>query len=541
VRERLRTHSPCDEFLKTYAWNTQRSTPRILGGRHVFDNPHKPVRILVRQWSEEHRVHHAEDGGVRADPERQRENRRERECGILVELSKSVAEILAECVDEWQATLIAINFFHVLDATEVATRSDLGVLRRPSNVWQKRVRRVIYGVIAVAIVGLITLGLSRLKPAAPSVERATVWIDTVKRGPLLRDVRGLGTLVPEDIRWIPATTQGRVDRILLHPGTSVKADSVLLELVNPQLDQEYQDAGLKVQAAEASLQNLRVQAHNDYLQQQATAASISADYYKAKMQAEMNEALGKEQLVSALTLRQSQVDVEQLAIRDEIAKQQLASYEDSIKARLAVQQSEVDQARAVMTLRGRQRDELKVRAGLDGMLQVVPVEVGQQVAPGTNLARVANPNRLKAQVKIAETQAKDIQIGQKAHIDTRNGIVDGLVARIDPSVQNGTITVDVALTGDLPRGAVPDLSVDGTVELERMADVLYVGRPAFGQEQSTVGLFKLQADGGATRAQVKLGRSSVNAVEIVSGLNVGDQVVLSDMSAWDAFDRVRLQ
>jgi HlyD family secretion protein len=254
-----------------------------------------------------------------------------------------------------------------------------------------------------------------------------------------------------------------------------------------------------------------------------------------------NAALAREKLVSALTLRQSTVDAEQLAIRHEIAQQLLASYADSIKARLAVQQSEVDQARAILRLKTLQRDELNVRAGLEGMLQVVPVEVGQQVAPGTNLARVANPRRLRAQVKIAETQAKDIQIGQKAHIDTRNGIVDGVVARIDPSVQNGTITVDVALTGNLPKGAVPDLSVDGTIELERLADLLYVGRPAFGQEHSTVGLFKLQPDGGATRLQVKLGVTSVNAVEIVSGLNVGDQVVLSDMSAWDAFDRVRLQ
>lgn len=414
-------------------------------------------------------------------------------------------------------------------------------IARPSNLRQKRIRRAVYSVIAVALVGLITLGLSRLKPAAPSVERATVWIDTVKRGPLLREVRGLGTLVPEDIRWIPATTQGRVDRIILRPGTAVTANSVILELVNPQLDQEFQDADLKVQAAEASLRQLRVQVQNDYLQQKAAAASIDADYSKAKMQAEMNEALAKDQLVSALTLRQSKVEADQLAIRHEIAQQQLASVEESITARLAVQQSQVDQARAVRRLKERQREDLKVRAGLDGMLQVVPVEVGQQVAPGTNLARVANPGRLKAEIKIAETQAKDVQIGQRAKVDTRNGIVEGLVVRIDPSVQNGTRTVDVALTGELPRGSVPDLSVDGTIELERLADVLYVGRPAFGQEQSAVGLFALQPDGSATRVQVKLGRSSVNVVEILSGLNVGDQVVLSDMSAWDAFDRVRLQ
>src|SRR5438876_6195932 len=369
-------------------------------------------------------------------------------------------------------------------------------------------RRAIYGATALIAVLLITLGLSRLKPAAPSVERSTVWIDTVKRGPFVREVRGLGTLVPEDIRWIPATTQGRVERILLHPGTAVKTDSVILELSNPQLDQELRDAELKVQAAEASGQNLRVQAQNDYLQQKAATANIGAEYNKAKMQAEMNDALAERQLVSALVLRQSKVDAEQLAIRDEIAKQQLASYEDSVQARLAVQRSEVDQARAVMALKQQQRDELKVRAGLDGILQVVPVEVGQQGAPGSNLARVANPSRLKAEVKIAETQAKDIQIGQKATIDTRNGIVGGLVARIDPSVQNGTITVDVGLVGDLPKGAVPDLTVDGTIELEKMLDVVYVGRPALAQEHSTVALFKLQADGSATRVPVKIGRMS---------------------------------
>jgi HlyD family secretion protein len=407
---------------------------------------------------------------------------------------------------------------------------------------RKRIRHAVYGAVALLAVLLITLGLARLKPAAPAVERATLWIDTVRRGPLVRDVHGSGTLVPEDIRWIPATTEGRVERILIHPGTAVTAGSVILELVNPQLDQELQDAELKVQAAEASFQNLRVQAQNDYLQQKAVAAGIAAEHNKAQMQAEMNDALARRQLVSALALRQSNMDAEQLAVRDEIAQQQLASYEESIKARLAVQQSQVDQARAVLRLKQRQRDDLKVRAGLDGILQLVPVEVGQQVNPGTNLARVANPDRLKAEIKIAETQAKDIQIGQKVNIDTRStGVIGGLVTRLDPSVQNGTITVDVGLVGELPKGAVPDLSVDGTIELERMADVLYVGRPAFGQEGAAVGLYKVQSDGSATRVQVQIGRISVNAVEITSGLNVGDQVVLSDMSTWDAFDRVRLQ
>jgi HlyD family secretion protein len=412
---------------------------------------------------------------------------------------------------------------------------------RPSNARRKKIRAAVLASFALFVLVLAGVGVSRLKPAAPGVDRATIWIDTVKRGPMVREVRGLGTLVPEDIRWIPATTQGRVEQIVLRPGTAVAAETIILELTNPQLEQELVEARLKVQAAEATLQNLRVQTQNEYLQQKASAASIAAEFNKAKMQAEMNEALAKEKLVSALTLRQSKTDAEQLAIRDEIATQQLATFEESVKARMAVQQSELDQARALMQLKQRQREELHVRAGLAGTLQLVPVEVGQQVAPGTNLARVANPSRLKAEVKIAETQAKDIQIGQRAKIDTRNGIVDGLVARIDPSVQNGTRTVDVTLLGNLPNGAVPDLSIDGTIELERLPEVLFVGRPAFGQDQSTVGLFKLEHDGSADRVQVKLGRSSVNTIEILSGLAAGDQVILSDMSAWDSYDRVRLQ
>lgn len=417
-------------------------------------------------------------------------------------------------------------------------------IARPSNARQKRIRRIVYAGAGLVAVLLITLGLSRLKPAAPTVERAVVWVDTVKRGPMVRQVRGLGTLTPapEDIRWISAQTQGRVDRIVLRPGVAVTPDSVILELSNPQLQQELEEAQLKLKASEATLTKLRVQVQNDYLTQKAAAASIEGDYNKAKMQAEMNEALAKDQLVSRLVLKQSQVDAEQLAVRYKIAEQQLATSQDTARAQIAVQESDVAQQRALVDLKRSQVDALKVKAGFAGVLQVVPVEVGQQVAPGTNLARVADPSKLQAELKIAETQAKDIQIGQSASIDTRNGIVDGKVVRIDPSVQNGTVTVDVAMDGPLPKGARPDLSVDGTIELERLDDVLYVGRPAFGQEQSTVGLFKLSGDGSsASRVQVKLGRSSVNTVEILSGLNVGDQVILSDMSAWDAFDRVRLQ
>jgi HlyD family secretion protein len=415
-------------------------------------------------------------------------------------------------------------------------------IARPSNLRKKRIRRAIYALVGLLVVVLVSVGLSRLKPAAPTVERAVIWPDTVKRGPMIRQVRGLGTLTPEDIRWIPATTQGRVEKIILRPGTAVKADSVILELSNPQLEQQLLDAELKLAAAQAGLENLKVQLQNDQLQTRASAAEIEADYNKAKMQAQMNEALAKDQLVSELVLKQSNIEADQLGVRHRIAREQLESKAESMRAQLAVQQSAVDQARAVLQLTRRQRDELKVRAGLEGMLQLVPVEVGAQVAPGTNLARVANPSRLKAEIKIAETQAKDIQLGQKAEVDTRNGVVEGRVARIDPSVQNGTRTVDVTLVGELPRGAVPDLSVDGTIELERLNDVLFTGRPAFGQEQSVVGLFKMTPDGsGAERVQVKLGRSSVNTVEVLSGLKVGEQVILSDMSAYDAYDRIRLR
>src|SRR5262245_21445125 len=344
-------------------------------------------------------------------------------------------------------------------------------IARPSNARQKRIRRILWIAGGLVIVTLVSVGLSRLRPAAPTVESGTVWRDVVKRGPMLRQVRGLGTLVPEDIRWIPATTQGRVERIILRPGTPVKPDDVILELSNPQLEQELEDAELKLQSAEASLANLKVQVNNDLLNQRAAAATVEADFNRAKMQSEMDNELAKDKLIAELQRRRSEIDAYQLGVRNEIAKEQLASRSESARAQLAVQQSAVDQARAFLQLRQRQRDELRVRASLDGVLQLVPVEVGQQVAPGANLARVANPRQLKAEIKIAETQAKDIQIGQKADVDTRFGIVPGHVIRIDPSVVNGTRTVDVSMEGELPRGAVPDLSVEGNVELERLNDV----------------------------------------------------------------------
>src|SRR5215470_12965423 len=414
-------------------------------------------------------------------------------------------------------------------------------IARPDQTRRKRIRRTVYGISALTVVLLITVGVSRLKPAAPGVERATVWIDSVKRGPMLRDVRGQGTLVPEDIRWIPATTEGRVERIVLRPGTTVTPGSVILELSNPQLDQELQDAVLKLKGAEASLTSLRVQVRNDTLAQEAATAAIAADSKKAAMQVEVDEQLSAKGLVPDLTLKQAKLDAEQLAARFAIAEKQLDSYTESNQARLATQESAVAQAQAMVQLKQHQVDALHVRAGIAGVLQVVPVEVGAQVMPGTNLARVADPARLKAELKIPETQAKDVQPGRVANVDTRVGIVVGRVVRVDPSVQNGTVTVDVTFDVPLPKGARPDLSVDGTVELERLADVLKVGRPASGQEHSAIGLFKLQPDGIATRVQVKLGRTSVNEVEIVSGLAAGDQVILSDMSNWDAVDRIKLQ
>ena len=411
----------------------------------------------------------------------------------------------------------------------------------PNRSKAKRMRRLAIGAVLLAVVSMAGIAVVRLQPAAPPVDRASVWIDVVKRGRMLRDVRGQGTLVSEDLRWIPATTTGRVERIVLRPGTPVSADSVILQLSNPSLDQELEDAQLKLKAAEASLTSLRVQLDDEELQQRATAATIEADYKKAAMQADVNEQLSALKLVSDLILKQSKLDAEQLDVRNRIAQQQLAHTAESRSARLAERQSLVDQARAFMTLKAREVDALRVRPGVPGILQVVPVDVGQQVTVGTNLARVVNPSRLMAEVKVPETQAKDVQIGQRASIDTHNGVVSGRVTRIDPSVLNGTVTVDVAIDGPLPTGSRPDLSVDGTIELERLDNVLYVGRPAFGDENTSTTLFKMQPDGTAVRVPVKFGRSSVNSLEILSGITEGDQVVLSDMSAWNEVDRVHIQ
>ncbi len=411
---------------------------------------------------------------------------------------------------------------------------------RPSVARSKRIKRIVYSAVGLIVLGSVTFGLSKLKPAAPEVDRATVWVDTVKRGPMLIQVRGLGTLVPEDLLWIPAVTEGRVVKRLL-PGITVKPDTVLVVLRNPQLEQETLDAQWQLKQAEADYNSLKAKLDSQLLDQKATAATVQSDYRQAQLNAEKDTELVKLGLGAELNSKLSQAKAQELATRNKIEDERVDVLANSIKAQLIAQQARVEQLRALYNLKQSQLDALTVRAGAEGVLQEVPVEPGQQVAAGAILAKVAQPKKLKAQLKIAETQAKDVRDKQKASIDTHNGVVEGYVSRIDPAVQNGTVTVDVALTGPLPEGARPDLSVDGTIEIENLSDVTFVGRPAFGQPQSTVSLFKL-TDGGkeAVRVQVKLGKSSVNTIEVLGGLGIGDEVILSDMSRWDGFDRVRL-
>ncbi|HYY42618.1 MAG TPA: HlyD family efflux transporter periplasmic adaptor subunit [Pyrinomonadaceae bacterium] len=399
----------------------------------------------------------------------------------------------------------------------------------------------LYAVAVVGAVSLITFGVSRLKPAAPSVEGGTIWPDTVKRGPMLRQVRGLGTLVPEEIRVIAAAQQGRVERILVEPGTPVSTGTVLYELSNSELQQGAVDIEYQLRAAEADLNNLRARLDSERMTQQSATAQVHAEYQQAKIQSDTDEELAKAGLIPALNLKLSRVKAEELANRYSIEQKRLEGRTKSDAAQMASQQARISQLQAQLRLKREQVSTLFVRAGTEGVLQERLVEVGQQVQPGTILARVAEMQHLKAQLKIAETQVKDIALGQQADIDTRNGIIPGHVSRIDPGAQNGTVTVDVALDGALPQGARPELSVDGTITLERLENVLYMGRPAFGQTGATVGMFKIEPGGHeAVRVQVKLGRSSVNSVEILEGLQEGDKVILSDTSQWDAFNRIRL-
>jgi len=406
---------------------------------------------------------------------------------------------------------------------------------------KKRKRRIL--IIAGSALGLIvaTFALSRLKPAAPSVDRSSVWIDTVKRGPMVRQVRGLGTLVPEEFRWLPATTEASVEKILIWPGTKVESGDVILELSSPELEQSAHDAELQAKAAEADMATIRATLQRELLDQESKTTAAHAAYEQAKMESQTNDQLAKNGLVAELVYKTSKIKEEEAKKSDEIEQKRLEFSRNSIEPQLAAKQAAADQATQLAKLKLDQVEKLHVKAGMAGVLQALPVQVGQRVKPGDNLARVADPSKLKAQVKIAETQAKDIQPNQSATIDTRNGVVKGHVKRVDPAVEQGTVTVDVAFDEELPKGARPDLSVDGTIELERLDNVVFVGRPAFGQENNTVGMFKLvPGSNEAVRTPVKLGKSSVNTIEIMSGLNPGDQVILSDTSAWDSHERIRL-
>jgi HlyD family secretion protein len=416
-------------------------------------------------------------------------------------------------------------------------------VKRPARKNRKRVKLALYATACVMAVALITYGLSRLKPAAPSVARATVWTGTVSRGQMLRQVRGLGTLLPEEIRQIAAPVEGRVEQRFVKPGDTVSAGTVLVELSNPTLKQQAVDVEYQIKTAQADLNNLRARLESERMSQQAATAQIESEYNQAKIQLDTDEQLAKEGLVPILTLRITRVRVEQLANRLDIEKKRIGSASASTAAQVAAQQSRIEQLRAQLRLNQEQVSSLQVRAGTNGVLQEVTVEVGQQITPGTNIARVADPSSLKAALQIPETQIKDIALGQSATIDTRGGgTVAGRVQRIDPAARNGTFTVDVRLEGPMPQGARVDLSVDGTIELERLDNVLYVNRPTTGGGgQSSVSLFKLTPDGReALRVPVKLGRASVNTVEVLEGLSEGDTVILSDTQQWDGVDRLRL-
>lgn len=406
---------------------------------------------------------------------------------------------------------------------------------------KRMIRRIVYIVIFVIALAGITFALSRLKPAAPSVEMATLWPGTVKRGQMKVDRRGLGTLVPEETLFIPAISDGRVEKRLVQQGDKVKPDTILFVLSNPELENSMVDAEFQLKTAQATYTDTQMTLEKQGLDQKAAAATVNADYKQAQLTADRDRELAKEGLIPDLQEKLSSVKADELAQRTALEKERLAFSKQQVLAQLAAQKAKIDQLQAMFELKKEQVEALKIRAGIDGIITELLVQYGQRVPAGTPLAKATQPWRLKAELKIPETQAKDIVLGQNAEIDTRNGIIPGKVSRIDPAVINGTRTVDVRLIGALPQGAVPDLSVDGTIEIENLSDVVYVERPVFGQPNSTITLFKVDPDGkGASRVPVKLGRTSVNTIEVVDGLKVGDRVILSDMSAWDGHDRIRL-
>jgi HlyD family secretion protein len=417
-------------------------------------------------------------------------------------------------------------------------------IARPEFKQRKRRRQIALIGGIVVVVAILTAAVYRLKPAAPTVERGTVWTDAVKRGSMLRQVRGIGSLVPsqESVLQIPAETEATVLRIRMLPGSLVKTDTILLDMSNPQVEQAAVDAQLQWKAAQAEYQSQRMKLESDLMNQKAGAATVKADYNQTQLQSQTDKSLYDLGVISGLAYRASKSKADELTVRNNLEDQRLESTQKSIDAQLSELQAKVDQMRVLAELKQKQLDALKVRAGIEGVLVELPLHVGMHVLPGTMLAKVVQPNHLMAELKVAETQARDVQIGEPASVDTHNGVIAGTVMRVDPGVQNGTVTVDVKLTGELPKGARPDLSVDGTIDLEKLENVLYVGRPAFGQENSTISLFKLDANGrDANRVPVKVGRASVNSIQVIEGLREGDTVVLSDMSRWDNTDRIRLQ
>ena len=417
-------------------------------------------------------------------------------------------------------------------------------IARPEFKQKKRRRQIIVASVVIVVVAILTVIVYRLRPAAPTVERGTVWTDSVKRGSMLRQVRGIGSLVPsqESVLQIPAQTEATVVRIRMLPGSQVKPDTILLEMTNPQVLQSAVDADLQFKAAQAEYQSQRMKLESDLMNQKAGAATVKADYAQAALQSQTDKSLYDLGVISGLAYKNSKGKADELTIRNQLEDERMISTQKAIDAQLAEQQAKVDQMRVLAELKQKELDALKVRAGIEGVLVELPLHVGEHVSPGTMLAKVIQPNHLMAELKVAETQARDVQIGEPATVDTHNGVISGSVMRVDPAVQNGTVTVDVKLTGELPLGARPDLSVDGTIDLEKLDNVLYVGRPAFGQENSTISLFKLDSDGrDAIRVPVKVGRASVNSIQVLEGLHEGDTVVLSDMSRWDNTDRIRLQ
>jgi HlyD family secretion protein len=415
-------------------------------------------------------------------------------------------------------------------------------IERPDLKKKRQKKRILYGGLVAVALAAFTVAIFSLEPAAKSVSRQSIWPGTVERGTMIRQVRGPGTLVPKEVRWITTSVDGRVEARLLQPGVEVQPDSVILELINPQIEQQLEDARLALNAAEARLADLRVQLENDLLSQRAQAAAVESDYQEATLEVEANEELAKDGLIPEIDLKRSRIRENQLERRREIEDQRLDKAQESILSQMTAERAQLAQAQALLVLRQEQSESLQVRAGIAGVLQEVPVEVGERVQPGTVLARVAKPSDLKAELRIAETQAKDIEIGLPARIDTRNGVVAGHVSRVDPAVREGTVLVDVEIDEALPPGARPDLSVDGTIQIEKLEDVLYVGRPTYGQANSQVELFKIVEDGEmAIRVPVRLGRASVDTIEVIEGLEEGDQVILSDTSQYDEVDRIKLE